>query len=80
MTPGNVVLRGVPKSMADRISEVLLEITPEDRIARIEIQEVDGSATEYRFAQQRENGEVSDEHFRFTPPPGVEVSEDGLGF
>src|SRR5215471_11482085 len=28
LTPGDLVLRGVPQSMADRVSQVLLEITP----------------------------------------------------
>src|ERR1700730_8720902 len=28
-TPGNIVLRGVPKAMSDRIREVILEITPD---------------------------------------------------
>ena len=46
---GNVVLRGVPQGMEDRISEILLEVTADHRIARIVIQEVDGSATEYRL-------------------------------
>ena len=72
-TAGDVVLRGVPKALADRVSQVVLEITPEDRIARIVIEEVDGSVTEFRFSQQQENGEVSDERFRFAPPAGVEV-------
>ena len=53
LTPGNTVLRGVPKSMADRINEVLLEITPDYRIARIQFQEADESVTEYRFSEQR---------------------------
>ncbi len=50
VTPGNTVLRGVPKAMADRINEVLLEITPDYRIARIQFQEADESVTEYRFS------------------------------
>jgi len=76
---GNVMLRGIPKGMADRASEVLLEITPESQIARIVIEEVDGSVTEYRFDQQRENVEASDQQFRFTPPAGVEMVEDNFG-
>src|SRR5437868_4229462 len=40
--PGNLVLSGVPKKMDDRISRVLLEITPADQIQRIVIEEVDG--------------------------------------
>lgn len=79
LTPGNVTLRGIPKGMADRASQVLLEITPESQIARIIIEEVDGSVTEYRFDQQRENVEVSDQQFRFNPPPGIEMVEDNFG-
>ena len=73
LTPGNTVLRGVPKAMADRINEVVLEITPDYHIARIQFEEADESVTEYRFSQQREDGEIADQHFRFTPPPGVEI-------
>jgi len=79
LTPGNIMLRGIPKGMADRASQVLLEITPESQIARIIIEEVDGSVTEYRFDQQRENVEASDQQFRFSPPPGVELVEDDFG-
>src|SRR5437868_7060278 len=49
LQPEDVVLRGVPKALADRVSEILLEVTPEHRILRIVIQEADGAATEYRF-------------------------------
>ena len=74
--PGDVVLRGVPRELADRISQVLLEITPQHQIARLEIQEADGSRTEYRFSQQRENVEVADGRFHFSPPTGVETIDD----
>jgi outer membrane lipoprotein carrier protein len=77
--PGNVMLRGVPQGIADRASQVLLEITPQSRIARIVIEQVDGSVTEYRFDQQRENVEISDQQFRFNPPPGVETVEGDFG-
>src|ERR1700732_3184585 len=46
MNPGDVVLRGVPQALADRVNEILLELTPEHRIARIVLNEVDGSTTE----------------------------------
>jgi outer membrane lipoprotein carrier protein len=75
---GDVVLRGVPQGMEDRISEILLEVTADHRIARIVIQEVDGSATEYRFADQKEDVAISDGRFGFTPPMGTETV-DGLG-
>jgi outer membrane lipoprotein carrier protein len=76
---GDVVLRGVPKSLADRVSQVLLEITPEHWIGRILIEEVDGSVTEYRFTSQREDVAVPDQRFRFTVPDGVEVIDGELG-
>jgi outer membrane lipoprotein carrier protein len=76
---GDLVLRGVPKAMANRVSQVLLEITPDSRIARILIEEVDGSATEYQFSDQEENIAVNDQRFHFSPPPGVEVIEGDFG-
>jgi len=79
VTPGNRVLRGVPKNMAERVIQVLLEITPDNRISRIVIDEVDGSTTEYRFREQKENVGIADERFRFTPPPGVEAIDGELG-
>ncbi len=78
-TPGDVVLRGVPKGMEDRIEQVLLEITPDHEISRIVLQEVDGSVTEYRFSEQKPDVRIADERFRFSPPPGVETIEGDLG-
>ena len=78
MQPGNVVMRGVPQGLADRISEILLEVTAERQIARIVIQEVDGSATEYKFGGMKEDVAIADGRFAFTPPAGTETVE-GLG-
>jgi outer membrane lipoprotein carrier protein len=72
---GDVVLRGIPKNMKDRVSQVLLEITPDSQIRRILIEEVDGSTTEFRFRDPKENVAVADSFFHFTPPPGVEILE-----
>jgi outer membrane lipoprotein carrier protein len=79
MTAGNVVLRGVPQALADRVSEILLEVSPEHRIVRIVIDEVDGSATEYRFSEQKEDEAISEGRFQFRPPPGTETIESELG-
>jgi outer membrane lipoprotein carrier protein len=79
VTPGNTVLRGVPKAMADRIREVVLEITPDYHIARIQFEEADESVTEYRFSEPRENGVIADQRFRFIPPPGVEIVDGSFG-
>ena len=74
----NVVLRGVPQALADRVSEILLEITPGHQIARIVIQEVDGAATEYRFGGMKEDVAIADGRFLFKPPAGTETVEGGL--
>jgi outer membrane lipoprotein carrier protein len=74
----NVVLRGVPQSMADRVSEVLVEITPGHQIARLVINDVDGSSTEYRFTEQKEDLAIADSQFRFSPPAGTETVEGNL--
>ena len=79
LTPGEVVLRGVPRALADRVNQVLLEITPDHQIARIVLEEADGSVTEYRFTDQKEDVAIADQQFRFNPPPGVEVIEGNFG-
>ena len=76
---GNVVLRGIPQGLADRVSEILLEITADHQIARIVIQSVDGSATEYRFAEMKEDVAIADARFAFKPPAGTETVEGELG-
>ena len=70
---GDTVLRGIPKGMQERVSQTLLEVTPDGLITRIVVEEMDGSVTEFRFLQQKENVQVSDQRFTFIPPPGVEV-------
>jgi len=83
LQPGDTVLRGVPASVpqsgAGQVSEVLLEITPSDQIVRIVLAEADGGITEFRFAGWKENVELTDASFNFTPPAGVETVEGELG-
>lgn len=76
LQPGDKVLRGVPKALKDRVSEVLLEINSTHQIVRILIRELDGSTTDFHFLQIEENVPVGDSLFRFTPPPGVETIQD----
>ena len=76
---GNIVLRGVPQALADRVSEIVLEVTPGFEIARIQINQVDGSGTEYRFSEQKEDVEIPAGSFEFRVPEGVEVVEGELG-
>jgi len=79
LAAGDVVLRGVPQAFGDRISDILLEVTPDHRITRIVMDEVDGSVTEYRFSDQRENEAIPDGRFEFRAPPGTETVESELG-
>jgi outer membrane lipoprotein carrier protein len=78
LAAGDTVLRGVPVGMEDRVSEVVLEVSPESRIVRIEIEDVDGAVTEYRFTGQKEGVAVGDGQFEFRVPAGVEVVDGGV--
>jgi outer membrane lipoprotein carrier protein len=78
LVSGDMVLRGVPQAMMDQVSEVLLEITPSHQIVRIVLVDADQATTEFRFAGWKENLELSDRQFTFTPPPGVETVEGAL--
>jgi outer membrane lipoprotein carrier protein len=78
LTAGNLVLRGVPHAMADRVSQVLIEITPASWIDRILLEETDGSCTEFRFHGQTEDVKIDDRSFRFEVPPGVEVIDGNI--
>ena len=75
-SPENWVLRGVAQGMEDRIRQVLVEVTPQYRIARILIDSTDDSITEYRFSNQKEDVPVVDSKFRFRAPAGSEVIDD----
>jgi len=79
LNPGDIVLRGVPRAMADQVTEVLLEITPSHQIARITLTDQEGGTTEFRFSNWKENLELADSQFRFSPPPGVETVEGAFG-
>ena len=79
LVAGDLVLRGIPRGIEDRVSDVLLEVTVENRIRRIKITGVDGSTTDYRFADQKEDIPLDDARFRFTPPAGVETIEGDFG-
>jgi len=76
LAAGDTVIRGVPGALANQISEIVLEITPEHQISRIILEEVDGSTTEYRFTEQKEDVPVADKQFEFRPPAGTETVED----
>ena len=79
LTAGDTVLRGVPIGFEDQLSEIVLEIGPDNRIVRIILVGVDGTTTEYRFIDQKEDVAVADSRFDFRAPAGTEVVEGELG-
>jgi len=76
LASGDVVLRGVPKGLEDQISEIVLEVTPDNRIVRLIMQEADGASTEYRFSDQQEDVNIQDARFGFKPPAETEIVEN----
>ena len=76
LQPTDIVLRGVPSAMADQFNEITLEVAPEHRIVRLIVEGVDGSSTEYRFADQKEDVAISNGLFQFKPPAGTEVVDE----
>ena len=79
LATADVVLRGVPRALADRVSEIQVEINPAHQIVRIVVEDVDGSTTEYRFSDQNENVTIPNQQFEFRPPSGTEIVEGDLG-
>ena len=75
---GDTLLRGLPQAMG-QVNEVQIEIAPSNQIVRIVLMEPDGGTTEFRFAGWKENVDLGDNRFHFTPPPGVETVEGALG-
>jgi outer membrane lipoprotein carrier protein len=74
-TEKGVVLAGLPKHMKDRVQRVRLTVNPRNQIERIEIEEIDGTITDFKFSNIEENVEIADAQFRFKPPSGVEMVE-----
>ncbi len=70
---GDVVLRGIPKGMRDRVEQTLAGNRarwPDRAHCR---RGTGWLKTEFRFHQQKENVQIPDQQFHFVPPAGVEV-------
>lgn len=66
-------LRGVPKGMDQRVSEVTLTVTPEGMIRAIDWQETDGATTQFRLEDEQPNPRIMPDSFSFRAPEGVVV-------
>ena len=76
MNSGDILLRGVPRHGRPGQARCNWRSRPPIRSSRIVLMEPDGGTTEFRFAGWKENVELSDSRFRFTPPAGVETSKE----
>ena len=70
-------ISGIPRGMAQRVKLLSLSVTATGSIERMRLEEVDGSVTEFTFADMREGLTIPDSAFVFSPPPGVTIV-DGL--
>jgi outer membrane lipoprotein carrier protein len=79
-TPGDTLLRCVPRSKSDGtgsvLREVLLETDPEAHLVRVLIREAGNVETEFRFAAWQENIAIPEAMFHFHPPPGVAIVDE----
>ncbi len=66
-------------AMGERVEEILLEVNPQNQIVRISVTEADGSLTEYRFHNLRENDVIADDPFRFFRRLGRKSIQGDLG-
>jgi outer membrane lipoprotein carrier protein len=77
---GNTVLRCAPRYNAadpgERISDVLLEVDPGARLARVVVRQAGKLETEFRFGDWEENLPIPETKFHFVPPPGVVIVDE----
>ena len=68
-------IAGVPKGMERRVKQLVFDTASDGRIARIRLEEIDGSSTDFTFSGSEENVSLPDDEFHYTPPAGVAVIE-----
>ena len=73
LTNGNLVVKAVPKKMADRVEWVVFELSPDFAIRRLIVAEPGGLQTEFRFQEEEANLPLPQQLFQFQPPAGTEI-------
>jgi len=77
-TPGNTVLKLVPKRAPEDFRQLLAEVNPASyEVRRLVIFGRNGSRMDFLLSNVRENYIAPDSDFVFTPPPGVIVRKAG---
>lgn len=66
-------LQGTPKGMEQRVSEVVVTVTPGGTIQTLEWKEHDGTVTRFDLSDEQPNPPIPQRAFQFTPPAGIVV-------
>ncbi len=74
-TPAGARLRLVPRTPDPDVERVLIEADASYAITAIEIHDVQGNVSRFRFEDVKENRGLADRVFHFQVPPNVEVVE-----
>jgi len=72
----NVFITALPKSDKLLYSEVKFLVSPDFVIHWLSVTGQDGSTNEFVFENEKKNPPIPDTMFRFTPPPGVELTDN----
>jgi len=79
-TAGNTLLRCTPRVSSDdadqKITDVLLEADPDNRLVRVVIRQPGKLETEFRFGGWEENLPIAETKFHFVPPAGVAIVDE----
>lgn len=70
---GRLRLRLSPRKPDPEVERVFLEVDDEARILAIDVLDIQGNRSQFRFEQMRENVGLPDSLFQFRVPPGVQV-------
>jgi outer membrane lipoprotein carrier protein len=77
---GNAVLRCIPReSSSDNsavLPDVVFEVDPEGRLARVVIHDAGNAETEFRFGNWEEDLVIPEVKFHFQPPSGVSIVDE----
>jgi outer membrane lipoprotein-sorting protein len=63
----------MPRSQQAEVERAFVDVEPSGRIRSLQLDDVQGNRTRFRFEGVRENTGLKDALFRFEVPKGVEV-------
>jgi outer membrane lipoprotein carrier protein len=72
-TGADFKITGVPKGMAQRVSQLTLVVTPAGEIESMKIEETGGAVTSFTFTNIQENTPISPSDFVFIPPANLPI-------